>query len=155
MLKRVLLLIVTLLAFINPAWAVVDINSADKSALETVKGIGPVKAQAIIDYRNAHGPFRSVDELEKVKGIGPGVLRQIRDQVKVGDRVPAGRQIERKPAEAKPAGPNDAGPGATRSGARPEVPATPVAKPGSGKPAGKDIRPTDPRSEAPPAPKPR
>lgn len=48
----------------------VNINSADAAALESLPGVGPSTAQSIIAYRNANGPFASVDDLKKVKGIG-------------------------------------------------------------------------------------
>jgi len=49
----------------------VDINIADAMTLaEVIKGIGPKRAQAVVEYRQVHGPFRSVDELALVKGIG-------------------------------------------------------------------------------------
>jgi len=50
--------------------ATVDINSADAPALASaIKGVGPKKAEAIVAYRKEHGPFKSVDDLAKVKGI--------------------------------------------------------------------------------------
>ncbi len=66
-----------------PAFAGVDINTADQATLEAVKGLGPAKAAAIIEYRNAHGKFKSVDDLANVKGIGPKILENIKDQVEV------------------------------------------------------------------------
>ncbi|MBL7119888.1 MAG: ComEA family DNA-binding protein [Dehalococcoidia bacterium] len=63
----------------------VNINTASTEELQTLYGIGPVKAQAIIDYRNANGFFHSVDELINVSGIGPKTLEKIRDQVTVVD----------------------------------------------------------------------
>lgn len=56
------------------AQVVVHINSASSAQLQTLKGIGPAKAQAIIDYRDAHGGFKDVMELLEVKGIGPATL---------------------------------------------------------------------------------
>lgn len=64
------------------ALADVNVNTATKVQLETLKGIGPGKAQAIIDYRTKNGPFKSLDDLDKVKGIGPGVIKQIKGDVK-------------------------------------------------------------------------
>jgi len=63
----------------------ININTASSEELQTLYGIGPVKAQAIIDYRNENGFFRSVDELINVSGIGPKTLEKIRDQVTVVD----------------------------------------------------------------------
>ncbi|MDR2690528.1 MAG: helix-hairpin-helix domain-containing protein [Azoarcus sp.] len=62
----------------------VDINTADAVALQQINGIGPAKANAIIEYRKANGPFASVDDLVKVSGIGPKSLEQLRPQVRVG-----------------------------------------------------------------------
>ncbi|WP_152224687.1 ComEA family DNA-binding protein [Pseudomonas sp. SCB32] len=60
----------------------VNINSADAEELQkSLKGIGKVKAQAIIDYRTANGPFTSVDQLLEVKGIGKGTLDKNRDRI--------------------------------------------------------------------------
>ena len=56
----------------------VNINSATARELEALPGIGEVIAQRIIDYRNAHGPFRSVDELIHVKGIGEKKLADLK-----------------------------------------------------------------------------
>lgn len=62
----------------------VDINQADAETLSRVmEGVGPKKAQAIIDYRNQHGPFHSIDELTQVKGIGVGTLSRNRGRIAV------------------------------------------------------------------------
>lgn len=56
----------------------VDINSAGASELETLKGIGPVLAQRIIEDRTLNGPYSDLDALIRVKGIGPVVLEKIK-----------------------------------------------------------------------------
>lgn len=61
----------------------ININSADKSQLETLPGIGAVKAQSIIDYREKNGPFKSVDDLLKVTGIGGKTLESLGDLITV------------------------------------------------------------------------
>jgi competence protein ComEA len=66
------------------AAAPIDINSADAPALEQVKGIGQSRAKAIVEYRNANGPFASVDDLTRVPGIGEKSINQLRDQLTVG-----------------------------------------------------------------------
>ena len=60
-----------------------DINSAGLTDLETLPGIGPSLAQKIVEYREEHGLFNTVDELLAVSGIGPAKLDQLRDLIRV------------------------------------------------------------------------
>ncbi len=62
-----------------------DLNRADSLALLDLPGIGPTKVSAMLDWRRRHGRFRQVDDLLKVKGIGPGTLKRLRDQVRVAE----------------------------------------------------------------------
>ena len=66
------------------AGAPVDVNSATVDQLETLPGIGPTLGAAIVQERERNGPFRSVDDLNRVPGIGDGRLSQLRDLVTVG-----------------------------------------------------------------------
>lgn len=62
----------------------IDLNTADAATLEhELKGIGEVKAKAIVAYREANGPFTSVEELLEVKGIGSATLEKNRDKLTV------------------------------------------------------------------------
>lgn len=63
--------------------AVVDLNAADTTALETLPGIGPALAQRILAWREEHGGFRSVEDLLEVSGIGDGRFAELRDRVRV------------------------------------------------------------------------
>ncbi|HEB54805.1 MAG TPA: helix-hairpin-helix domain-containing protein [Gammaproteobacteria bacterium] len=57
----------------------VDINSADVHALTiNIKGVGAKKAAEIVRYRKQHGPFKSIEELENIKGIGPKLIEKNR-----------------------------------------------------------------------------
>lgn len=68
---------------VSVAFAAVNINTATVEELQTVKGIGPAKAKAIVEYREKNGAFKSVDDLDHVKGIGKGILEKIRPEVSV------------------------------------------------------------------------
>lgn len=63
--------------------SLINLNGASAAELEALGGIGPVRAQAIIDYRQRHGDFKAVDDLLKVSGIGPATLERIRNWVSV------------------------------------------------------------------------
>src|SRR3984957_13616538 len=71
MLKKLLMLCLALALSIGAAFAAVDVNTADQTSLEAVKGLGPVKSKAIIDERTKNGPFKDADDLAtRVKGPG-------------------------------------------------------------------------------------
>ncbi|GAA1702312.1 hypothetical protein GCM10009792_23210 [Microcella alkalica] len=63
--------------------ALVDLNTADAAALDALPGIGPAIAGRIIEWREQNGPFRAVDELLAVSGIGEKTLSEFRDRVTV------------------------------------------------------------------------
>ncbi|THF57685.1 ComEA family DNA-binding protein [Pseudothauera rhizosphaerae] len=90
--KRFLRTLVVALA-LGPALALaggpVNINTADATALEQIKGIGPAKAKAIVEYRQQHGKFATTADLAKVPGIGDKTVEKLGDQITVG--VPAPR----------------------------------------------------------------
>jgi len=83
---RVFLLALLLAAFpLTGLAASVNINTADLSALQQLNGIGPAKAQAILDHRDANGSFGSVDELSAVSGIGARTVEINRELLVVED----------------------------------------------------------------------
>ncbi len=59
----------------------ININTADKAALESLAGIGPVTAQKILDYRRKAGAFRRVEDIMNVSGIGEKTFEKIRDRI--------------------------------------------------------------------------
>ncbi|MBN7770946.1 ComEA family DNA-binding protein [Marinobacter daepoensis] len=61
----------------------VNINTADVATLASLSGVGESKAQAIIDYREANGPFASVEALANVKGIGARTVEKNADRIAV------------------------------------------------------------------------
>lgn len=67
----------------TPGGGVVNINTAGVSELEALPGIGPALAARIVEYRDGHGPFASVDDLTDVPGIGPAKLEALRSQATV------------------------------------------------------------------------
>lgn len=62
---------------------VININTADANALAELNGVGPSKAAAIIEHRKQHGPFKSVEQLADVKGIGDALIAKNRDRISV------------------------------------------------------------------------
>ncbi|WP_083024584.1 ComEA family DNA-binding protein [Vreelandella lionensis] len=64
------------------AIAPINVNSADEELLAELPGIGPSRATAIIEEREANGAFENADDLTRVNGIGPATVDRIRDQIK-------------------------------------------------------------------------
>jgi competence protein ComEA len=67
----------------GPVPEVVDLNTADATALESLPGIGPALAERILAWRDEHGGFRSVEDLLEVSGIGEGRFAELQDRVRV------------------------------------------------------------------------
>ena len=61
----------------------IDLNAATPAALDALPGIGAARAASIVQYRAQHGPFRSVEELGRVPGMGPAALARVRDHLAV------------------------------------------------------------------------
>jgi competence ComEA-like helix-hairpin-helix protein len=61
----------------------ININTADAATLTELDGIGDAKANAIIDYRKQHGPFKSIEQLADVKGIGEKFIEKNRDRISI------------------------------------------------------------------------
>ena len=82
--KRLMMIALAMLGSIGVAMAAVNLNTASVAELDQLKGVGPGKAKAIVDYRTKNGPFKSVDDLGNVKGFGPKTLDKLRADLTVG-----------------------------------------------------------------------
>src|ERR1700674_1769224 len=132
--KRVLLVIVTLL-FSAFALAAVNINTATKEELDALPEIGPVKAQAIIDYRKANGPFKTPEDIMKGSGIKQGTFAKVKGMISVSGAstpvaAPGAPKSDAKSAapSAMQAAPSAMQPPPAAKSAAPAAPATPAAK---------------------------
>jgi competence protein ComEA len=107
---------------------VTDLNQADRAQLEQVPGIGPTLAKAIEDHRAKKGPFRSVEELRQVKGVGPVTLDKVRPFLRVEPtNLPTTDSISDEPLvlERKPTTPSAAPPPRANSGTKKLQPGDP------------------------------
>jgi competence protein ComEA len=101
----------------------VDLNRADRAELEQIPGIGPKLAGAVEAHRREKGPFRSVDDLRGVHGVGPQTVEKVRPFVRVDESAVEAEplRLERKP----PPSPAPRPPAAPRSAARKLQPGDP------------------------------
>lgn len=89
------LLVSLALSFTAFAAGPVDINTADANTLaESLTGIGPSKARAIVAFREANGPFKSADQLVAVKGIGLATVEKNREYIRVGTQEKPATTVE-------------------------------------------------------------
>jgi competence ComEA-like helix-hairpin-helix protein len=73
--NKIIAAIIGFFMAMSMAFAAVDLNSANEAELDAIKGIGPVKAKAIVDERKKNGPFKSLEDVQaRVKGIGPSTV---------------------------------------------------------------------------------
>jgi len=82
--KQFCLAIVLLLFLATAALAKVNINTATAEELQAIKGIGQVKAEAIVKDRKQNGKFNSIDDLARVKGIGEKTVKKIKNEITIG-----------------------------------------------------------------------
>ena len=82
--KKFYLAALLVLFLATAALAKININTADVQQLATLPGIGTVKAEAIVQYRNDNGKFKTINDLNEVKGIGDKMIKKISHEVTVG-----------------------------------------------------------------------
>jgi competence protein ComEA len=117
MLRKIMVTAAMLAAF-GHAYAAVDVNTANEAGLRGIKGIGPAKAKAILEERDAHGPFKDTTDLSKrVKGMG-------------------GHTVERLQAEGLAVGPAGAATGAQVTASAQTKSATTTAAAATGQKSG-------------------
>lgn len=71
----------------------IDLNTATEAELESLPRVGPALARRIVEHRVSHGPYRTVDELDAVKGVGPRLLERLRPLVRVAAALPQNRSM--------------------------------------------------------------
>lgn len=98
--KKLLLVLIAFFTFSGMATAAINLNTASKAELEAVNGIGPQKAEAILEYRKKNGPFRKVDDLKKVSGFGDKSVANMRSELTVDATASAKADVRK---EDKPA----------------------------------------------------
>ena len=113
-----LLLALALALCAGAADAALNLNTATREELVALPGIGPAKAQAILDYRNSHGAFKSLEELKDVKGIGAKRYEKLKGELTL---VGASGKTVARPSDKAAAAPKPAGKaepaGAAKAGA--------------------------------------
>jgi competence protein ComEA len=87
--KSIVALAVTIMvSFISSAWAgdmIININTASKKELTQIPGIGKVTANRIVAYREKHGAFKQIADIQKIKGIGSKKFAKIKDLITLTD----------------------------------------------------------------------
>jgi competence protein ComEA len=145
MLRMLLVAMGVLVLFMSQARAektklegVVNLNTATSEELSLIPGVGPARVRNILAYRHAH-PFRTVDELARIKGIGRKTIRRWRMHLAVGGPSTAQRVVRPDVPEVGPAqlpAPAAASPRPHPAPPRPALPVRPIrAQPRRGEPA--------------------
>jgi competence protein ComEA len=87
--KKVILASIMFFSFTFNAFSAVNLNTATVDQLEALNGVGPAKAQAIVEYRKKNGNFKSVDDLNNVPGFGDKTLKKLKPELTVTGAAPA------------------------------------------------------------------
>jgi competence protein ComEA len=98
--KKLFFVVLALITLSFNAFAAVNINTASKEELESLKGVGPSKAKAIIDYRTKNGPFKTADDLNNVPGFGDKSTAKLKSSVTVSGKTTADTAVAEKAKKA-------------------------------------------------------
>lgn len=100
--RKIVLTLLAVFAFVMVSFAadLIDVNTATQEQLESLTGVGPTKAKAIIAYRTEHGNFKTVDELDKVKGFTKKTIDKLRAQVTLSEAKTAPMSPATEPASS-------------------------------------------------------
>lgn len=99
--KKLLFALVAFFIAVQFAFAAVNINTATEAELDKLPGVGPAKAKAIVEDRKKNGPFKTTDDLKRVKGIGDKNFEKLKSEITVGGAAPApAPKADAKPAAA-------------------------------------------------------
>lgn len=84
--KCIFAVLLTLPVVLYAGQSTININTADKELLMSIKGVGEKRAEAIIAYRKQNGPFKSIDQLSEIKGLGQYFVDSNREVLVVKDK---------------------------------------------------------------------
>lgn len=135
MLKKLVLAVTGFFMMASMAFAAIDINSATVADLEKLSGIGPSKAQAIVDYRTKNGAFKTTEDIKKVSGIGDKTYEKIKSDLAVSgggktvDSAPAAKTPAAKAAPAAKPAKAEKAPAASAKAEKAEPASAPAEKP--------------------------
>ena len=87
--------------FSSMTFAAVNINTATEKELESLNGIGPVKAKAIVDYRKKNGNFKTLEDIKKVDGVGDVTFDNIKKDISLSGKTEVAKTDDKKAEPAK------------------------------------------------------